>query len=377
MTDNSFRYELIHTCAQSGARRGILHTPRGSFETPAFMPVGTQATVKTMTPEEVSSLGAGIILANTYHLWMRPGPEIVAAAGGLHKFMNWPRPILTDSGGFQVFSLSDGREITERGVSFRSHLDGSEHELTPELAIDIQTSLGADIIMQLDECADWKESEDYIRSSSRRTLRWLERCLRQHQLNNSSQALFGIVQGGVYEDLRRLSAEQTVAFDLPGYAIGGLSVGEPAELMYRMLDTVLPLLPAHKPRYLMGVGSPDYLIEGSIRGVDMFDCVLPTRLGRNGTVFTSEGYLTVRNATYAADYNPLDSSCDCYVCANYTRAYIRHLIKANEILGLRLTTWHNLYFLLNLMRQVREAISNNELLDFRSEFFSRFGYESV
>jgi len=377
MTDNTFRYELIHTCSQSGARRGILHTPRGSFETPAFMPVGTQATVKTMTPEEVSSLGAGIILANTYHLWMRPGPEIVAAAGGLHKFMNWPRPILTDSGGFQVFSLSDGREITERGVSFRSHLDGSEHELTPELAIDIQTSLGADIIMQLDECADWKESEDYIRSSSRRTLRWLERCLRQHQLNNSSQALFGIVQGGVYEGLRRLSAEQTVSFDLPGYAIGGLSVGEPAELMYRMLDIVLPLLPAHKPRYLMGVGSPDYLIEGSIRGVDMFDCVLPTRLGRNGTVLTSEGYLTVRNATYAEDYTPLDSSCNCYVCAHYTRAYIRHLIKANEILGLRLTTWHNLYFLLNLMRQVREAISNNELLDFRSEFFSRFGYESV
>ncbi|HHV42681.1 MAG TPA: tRNA guanosine(34) transglycosylase Tgt [Clostridiaceae bacterium] len=377
MTDNTFRYELIHTCSQSGARRGILHTPRGSFETPAFMPVGTQATVKTMTPEEVSSLGAGIILANTYHLWMRPGPEIVAAAGGLHKFMNWPRPILTDSGGFQVFSLSDGREITERGVSFCSHLDGSEHELTPELAIDIQTALGADIIMQLDECADWKESEDYIRSSSRRTLRWLERCLRQHQLNNSSQALFGIVQGGVYEGLRRLSAEQTVSFDLPGYAIGGLSVGEPAELMYRMLDIVLPLLPAHKPRYLMGVGSPDYLIEGSIRGVDMFDCVLPTRLGRNGTVLTSEGYLTVRNATYAEDYTPLDSSCNCYVCAHYTRAYIRHLIKANEILGLRLTTWHNLYFLLNLMRQVREAISNNELLDFRSEFFSRFGYESV
>jgi len=372
-TDSPVKYELIHVCKQSGARRGILHTPHGSFETPVFMPVGTQATVKAMTPEEVSSLGAEIILANTYHLWMRPGHDLIKEAGGLHKFMNWPKAILTDSGGFQVFSLSDARRIDEEGVKFNSHIDGSLHKLTPELAIDIQTALGADIIMQLDECADWQKDRSYIKGSVERTLRWLERCSKQHE-NTAQQALFGIVQGGVYEDLRRLSAKETISFNLPGYAIGGLSVGEPADLMYKMLEVVTPILPEDKPRYLMGVGSPDYLIEGVIRGIDMFDCVLPTRLGRNGTVMTSEGRLTVRNATYARDFAPLDPNCSCYACRNYTRAYIRHLIKANEILGLRLTTWHNLHFLINLMSQVREAISRNELLDYRDHFFSQAGW---
>ncbi|NLB09406.1 MAG: tRNA guanosine(34) transglycosylase Tgt [Clostridiales bacterium] len=376
MTENPVRYELIHICRQSGARRGILHTPHGSVETPVFMPVGTQATVKTMTPDELKSLGAGIILANTYHLWMRPGPGIISEAGGLHSFMNWPRAILTDSGGFQVFSLSDTRQISERGVQFNSHIDGSRHELTPELAIEIQTAFGSDIIMQLDECADWKQDKAYIKSSLERTLRWLERCMQKHD-NHQQQALFGIVQGGVYPELRKLSAKQTISFDLPGYAIGGLSVGEPADLMYQMLETVQGILPVDKPRYLMGVGSPDYLIEGSIRGIDMFDCVLPTRLGRNGAVLTGRGRITVRNAQYARDFSPLDPECKCYVCQNYTRAYIRHLIKANEILGLRLTTWHNVYFLLNLMKRIREAISNNELLDFRNEFFARFGYTIV
>ncbi|MGI6089940.1 MAG: tRNA guanosine(34) transglycosylase Tgt [Saccharofermentanales bacterium] len=376
MTESPVRYEIVHICRQSGARRGILHTPHGSVETPVFMPVGTQATVKTMTPDEVKSLGAGIILANTYHLWMRPGPEIISEAGGLHSFMNWQQAILTDSGGFQVFSLSDTRQISERGVQFRSHIDGSQHELTPELAIDIQTALGSDIIMQLDECADWKQDKVYIKASLERTLRWLERCIQRHE-NYQQQALFGIIQGGVYPELRKLSAEQTVSFDLPGYAIGGLSVGEPVDLMYQMLEAVQEVLPADKPRYLMGVGSPDYLIEGSIRGIDMFDCVLPTRLGRNGTVLTGRGRITVRNAEYARDFSPLDQECQCYVCQNYTRAYIRHLIKANEILGLRLTTWHNVYFLLNLMQKIREAISNNELLDFRDEFFARFGYTVV
>ena len=369
-TDSPVKYELLHVCKQSGARRGILHTPHGDIETPVFMPVGTQATVKAMTPEEVSSLGAGIILANTYHLWMRPGHDLVREAGGLHKFMNWPHAILTDSGGFQVFSLSGARKIKEEGVSFNSHIDGSLHELTPELAIDIQTALGADIIMQLDECADWQADRGYIKASAERTLRWLERCVKQHK-NDAKQALFGIVQGGVYEDLRKMSAEQTITFDLPGYAIGGLSVGEPADIMYKMLEVVTPILPADKPRYLMGVGSPDYLIEGVIRGIDMFDCVLPTRLGRNGTVITSQGQLTVRNASYAGDFTPLDPNCSCYACQNYTRAYIRHLIKANEILGLRLTTWHNLHFLLNLMSEIREAISRDELLDFRDYFFSQ------
>ena len=367
------RYELVHECKQTGARRGIVHTQRGSFETPAFMPVGTQATVKGMSPDELKSMGAGIILSNTYHLWMRPGPDIVANAGGLHKFMNWDRPVLTDSGGFQVFSFSENRNITEEGVHFRSHIDGSKHLLTPEKSINIQNKLGADIIMAFDECSPFPADHNYIDHSSTRTARWMERCIKAHK--REDQALFGIIQGGMYPDLRARSTREITAFDLPGYALGGLSVGEPIELMLAMLEASVHLMPKDKPRYLMGVGSPDYLIESSIRGMDMFDCVLPTRIGRNGTVLTRKGRLIVRDLKSATHYGPIDEDCDCYVCQNYSRAYIRHLIKAGEMFGLRLTTWHNLHFLLKLMEDVRTAISEDRLADFRDEFFDGFGYE--
>ncbi len=373
LTDWPVHYELVHECKQTGARRGIVHTPHGSFETPAFMPVGTQASIKGMAPEEVKSMGAGIMLSNTYHLWMRPGPDIVRDAGGLHKFMNWDRAVLTDSGGFQVFSFSDRRKITEEGVHFRSHIDGSPHLLTPEKSIDIQNKLGADIIMAFDECSPYPADHKYIDKSSTRTARWLERCIKSHARDD--QALFGIIQGGMYPDLRRRSAREITAFDLPGYALGGLSVGEPIELMLAMLEETVPLMPADKPRYLMGVGSPDYLIESSMRGIDMFDCVLPTRIGRNGTVLTKKGRLIVRDLKNATNYGPIEDDCDCYVCKNYSRAYIRHLIKSGEMFGLRLTTWHNLHFLLRLMEDVREAISRDRLKDFRDEFFEGFGYE--
>jgi len=368
------RYELKHICKQSGARLGLVHTPHGSFPTPAFMPVGTQATVKGMSPDEIKSMGAGIVLSNTYHLWMRPGSELIREAGGLHRFMNWDRAILTDSGGFQVFSLSDLRHITEEGVGFKSHIDGSRHVLTPEKSIQVQNDLGSDIIMAFDECTPWPAERDYAQRSLERTTRWLERCITTHQ-RPAEQTLFGIVQGSTYPDLRQQSAREITSFDLPGYALGGLSVGEPGELMYQILEETVPLLPAGKPRYLMGVGSPDYLIQGSIRGIDMFDCVLPTRMGRNGSVMTSRGRLIARDAKCARDFGPLDPACSCYVCQNYSRAYIRHLIKADEMLGLRLTSWHNLHFLLNLMEQVRAAIAADRLLDFRDEFFDGYGYD--
>jgi queuine tRNA-ribosyltransferase len=366
-------YELKHVCKQSGARLGTVHTPHGSFNTPAFMPVGTQATVKGMSPDEVKSMGAGIILSNTYHLWMRPGSDIVREAGGLHKFMNWDRAILTDSGGFQVFSLSENRKINEEGVHFRSHIDGSKHILTPEKSISVQNDLGSDIIMAFDECTPWPAEHKYAKHSLERTTRWLERCIEAHK-NDKKQALFGIVQGGTYADLRQQSAKEITQFDLPGYALGGLSVGEPGHLMYEMLEATVPLLPSDKPRYLMGVGSPDYLIEGSIRGIDMFDCVLPTRIGRNGTVMTHQGRMIIRDKKIARDFSPIDEKCDCYVCRNYSRAYIRHLIKAGEMFGLRLTSWHNIHFLLKLMEDVRKAISEDRLLDFRDEFFFEYGY---
>jgi queuine tRNA-ribosyltransferase len=366
-------YELKHVCKQSGARLGTVHTPHGSFDTPAFMPVGTQATVKGMSPDEVKSMGAGIILSNTYHLWMRPGSDIVREAGGLHKFMNWDRAILTDSGGFQVFSLSENRKINEEGVHFRSHIDGSKHILTPEKSISVQNDLGSDIIMAFDECTPWPAEHKYAKHSLERTTRWLERCIEAHK-NDKKQALFGIVQGGTYADLRQQSAKEITQFDLPGYALGGLSVGEPGHLMYEMLEATVPLLPSDKPRYLMGVGSPDYLIEGSIRGIDMFDCVLPTRIGRNGTVMTHQGRMIIRDKKFARDFSPIDEKCDCYVCRNYSRAYIRHLIKAGEMFGLRLTSWHNIHFLLKLMEDVRKAISEDRLLDFRDEFFFEYGY---
>ena len=365
-------YELIKTCKQSGARLGLVHTPHGTFETPAFMPVGTQATVKTMTPDELKDLDAQIILSNTYHLYLRPGHDLVKEAGGLHKFMNWDRPILTDSGGFQVFSLSKLRDITEEGVTFRSHLDGSKHFLSPEKVMEIENALGSDIMMAFDECTPYPASYEYAKNSLERTIRWAKRCKEAHK-NPDKQALFGIIQGGMYKDLREHSVEEMIKLDLPGYSVGGLSVGEPAELMYEMLEHTVPLMPKDKPRYLMGVGTPDYLIESAIRGIDMCDCVLPTRIGRNGTVMTSHGKLTVRNAVYARDFRPLDEECDCYVCKNYTRAYIRHLIKAGEVLGARLTSYHNVHFLLNLMRNVRQAIRDDRLLDFRDEFAAKYG----
>lgn len=366
-------YELIKTCKQSGARLGKIHTPHGTIDTPIFMPVGTLATVKTLSPEELNEMSAQIILSNTYHLWLRPGEEIVKEAGGLHSFMNWHKPILTDSGGFQVFSLSKLRDIQEEGVYFRNHLNGEKLFLSPEKAVEIQEALGADIIMAFDECPPYPAEEPYMKSSVERTSRWAERCL-EAQTNSENQALFGIVQGGAYEKYRKQSVNDLLSLDFPGYAIGGLSVGEPKQIMYEVLEMTTPLLPDDKPRYLMGVGSADALIEGAIRGIDMFDCVLPTRIARNGTCMTSTGRLVVRNAKYARDFRPIDENCDCYTCRHYSRAYIRHLVKANETFGFRLTSYHNLYFLLNLMKNVRDAIQEDRLLDFKEEFFEQYGF---
>jgi len=367
----AIRYELIKECKQSGARLGRLHTPRGIINTPIFMPVGTAATVKAMTPEELKDMNAEIILSNTYHLYLRPGHELIEKAGGLHKFMNWDRPILTDSGGFQVFSLGDLRKITEEGVEFRSHIDGSKHFLSPEKATEIQNALGSDIMMAFDECAPYPADHDYVKKSLERTTRWAKRCKDAHK-NPEKQALFGIVQGGMYKDLREQSVKELLELDFPGYSVGGLSVGEPKELMNEVLDYTVPLLPKDKPRYLMGVGSPDALIDGVIRGIDMFDCVLPTRIARNGTAMTSQGKVVIKNAKYFDDFSPLDPECDCYTCRNYTKSYIRHLFKANEILSSRLLTTHNLYFLINLMKDVRQAIMDDRLLDFKEEFFARY-----
>lgn len=367
-------FELKHVCKQSGARYGILHTPHGDIETPIFMPVGTQASVKGLSPEELKAIKAQIILSNTYHLWMRPGPGLIKKAGGLHKFMNWDRPILTDSGGFQVFSLAENRKIEEEGVHFKSHIDGSRHFLTPEKAIEIQEDLGSDIMMQLDECIPYPADYAYTKHSLERTTRWLERCLKQQKYPDK-QAIFGIIQGGMDKSLREQSAREIIAFDTPGIAIGGLSVGESKKTMLEMLDVLRPLLPDHKPHYLMGVGTPDYILEGVLRGIDMFDCVWPTRLGRNGSAVTSIGQITVRNAKYAEDFSPLDPNCDCYCCQIYTRAYIRHLIKANEMFGLRLTSYHNLYFLLHLTDQIRKAICQDRLLDFYHDFNRQFDYD--
>ncbi|KXZ15259.1 queuine tRNA-ribosyltransferase [Bacillus nakamurai] len=373
MAEQPIRYEFIKECKQTGARLGRVHTPHGSFETPVFMPVGTLATVKTMSPDELKSMDAGIILSNTYHLWLRPGHDIVKEAGGLHQFMNWDRAILTDSGGFQVFSLSKFRNIEEEGVHFRNHLNGDKLFLSPEKAMEIQNALGSDIMMAFDECPPYPAEYDYMKRSVERTSRWAERCLKAHA-RSDEQGLFGIVQGGEYEDLRTQSAKDLISLDFPGYAIGGLSVGEPKHVMNRVLEFTTPLLPKDKPRYLMGVGSPDALIDGAIRGVDMFDCVLPTRIARNGTVFTNEGRLNMKNAKYERDFRPIDEECSCHTCKNYSRAYIRHLIRCNETFGIRLTTYHNLHFLLHLMEQVRQAIREDRLGDFREEFFERYGY---
>lgn len=367
------RYELLQTCEHTQARRGRLTTPHAVIETPVFMPVGTQASVKTMAPWELLELGAGIILANTYHLHLRPGEDLVRRAGGLHGFMNWPSAVLTDSGGFQVFSLAQLRKITDEGVYFRSHLDGSSHAFTPESVMAIENALGADIIMAFDECPPYPATREYVETSLRRTLAWAGRCKAAHR-RPDEQALFGIVQGGEHLDLRRQSSEVLVELDLPGYAVGGLSVGEPKPLMYEVLAATTPWLPRDKPRYLMGVGAPEDLFEGVERGIDMFDCVLPTRIARNGTVFTAQGKRVIRNAQFAEDFSPLDEACSCRVCKTFSRAYIRHLIKADEVLGIRLTTYHNVHFMLDLMRKIRESIEHGRFLAYKREFYYRYGY---
>lgn len=365
-------YELIKTDTRTKARRGRVTTPHGTIETPVFMPVGTEATVKAMRPEEIKEIGAEIILSNTYHLYLRPGHEIVKAAGGLHKFMNWDRPILTDSGGFQVFSLGAMRKIREEGVEFRSHIDGSKHMLSPEKSMEIQNALGSDIIMAFDECAPYPADRQYVKDSLERTTRWLRRCKEYHQ-NTDRQSLFGIMQGGMYTDLRRESAEQIVELDLPGYAIGGLSVGEPKPLMYEIMDECVDYLPKEKPRYLMGVGSPDCLFEGVERGIDMFDCVLPTRIARHGMAMTSQGRVNIKNAAYEKDFTPLDPNCDCYTCRNYSKAYLRHLFKADEILSSMLMTNHNLHFLVNTMKNIRKSIEEDRFLEYKKEFYESYG----
>lgn len=367
----SISFKVLKESTETKARLGEIKTAHGIIKTPVFMPVGTKATVKAVFPEELENMGADIVLSNTYHLFLRPGADIVEKAGGLHKFMNWNKPILTDSGGFQVFSLGKLRKIKEQGVEFRSHIDGSKKFLSPEIATNIQNSLGADIIMAFDECVDWRASRDYIEDSSDRTTRWLERCIKAHK-KPDEQALFGIVQGGMFADLRRKSAKEITSFDLKGYAIGGLSVGEPKELLCSMLDVTTPLLPSDKPRYLMGVGTPDYLLEAAIRGIDMADCVEPTRVARHGAAMTSIGRISIKNAKFREDFTTLDAECNCYCCKNYTRAYLRHLYVENEILASMLLSIHNIKFLLDFMQNIRDAIKGDYLLDFRKSFYRKY-----
>ena len=369
---SEFSFKEIHVCKQTGARVGEFTTPHGVIKTPVFMPVGTQATVKTLAPYELEELGAQIILSNTYHLYMRPGENTVRNAGGLHKFMNWNKPILTDSGGFQVFSLSRLNKITDNGVEFNSHIDGSRHVFTPEKSIDIQNALGSDIIMAFDECSAAGCDKVYAERALERTTRWLERCYVHHK--NEKQMLFPIIQGNMFEDLRLRSLREVKQFARCGIAVGGLSVGEPKSVMYRMLDALRPEFPQNMPRYLMGVGSPDCLAEGVLRGIDMFDCVLPTRTARNGLAFTHAGKITVRNAVYKEDTSPLDHECDCYTCRNFSRSYLRHLINAGEVLGARLLSYHNLYYLTRLMESIRDAILNDRFGDFMTEFRARKEY---
>ena len=365
------KFEIEDRDQRFRARLGRITTPHSSFETPVFMPVGTLATVKSLSSDELEEMGAGIILSNTYHLHLRPGEELIERAGGLHQFMNWSGSILTDSGGFQVFSLDSLRKIEEEGVSFRSHIDGSPLFISPEKSIEIQNKLGSDIIMAFDECAPYPAEREYIKASMERTTRWAQRSKDAHS-QWDKQSLFAIVQGGVFPDLRKESAAALTEMDFPGYAIGGLSVGEPKEDMYHVLEETIPLLPQDKPRYLMGVGSPDSLIEGAIRGIDMFDCVLPTRIARNGTAMTSLGRVSLRNARYFDDFSPLDPECQCSTCQNYSKAYLRHLFIAKEMLGPRLVSIHNLSFLLNLMKKIREAIKTNSLLELREEFYTKY-----
>ena len=366
----NFSFELQHVEKHTGARAGVFHTPHGDILTPVYMPVGTQATVKGVLPRDLKEAGSQIILSNTYHLYMRPGDELIKRAGGLHKFMNWDRPILTDSGGFQVFSLTKLNKIKDEGVYFNSHVDGSRHLFTPEKAIQIEENLGADIIMQFDQCSEYGYTYEQARAAMERTSRWLERCAAAK--TRDDQALFPIVQGNFYKDLRAESVKRCLPYARHGIAVGGLSVGEPKPLMYEMLDHIRPLLPEGVPRYLMGVGSPDCLVEGVMRGIDMFDCVLATRIARNGTAFTSKGKIVVRNGRYREDFSSLDENCDCYCCKNYSKAYIRHLINVGEMLSAQLLSLHNITFLHKLMAGMRQAIFDDSLPQFVENFYSSY-----
>ena len=366
------KYELKKKSNECNARVGTITTPHGVIETPVFMAVGTQGTVKTLVKEDLHEIGSQIILGNTYHLWNQPGHKIVEEAGGLHKFMNWDRPILTDSGGFQVFSLAKLRDIHEEGVYFKHHKSGKKLFLSPEIALEIQNSLGSDIMMSFDECPPYPCSYDYMKQSVDRTLRWAQRSLDANK-NKDSQGLFGIVQGGEYDDLRRYCAAELVKMPFDGYSIGGTSVGEPKEIQNNVLDVVVPILPEDKPRYLMGVGSPGAILDAIERGIDMFDCVLPTRIARHGTAMTSHGRVIIKNKEYERDFTPLDDNCDCYCCKNYTKAYLRHLFKANEMLGHRLMSIHNISFLVNLTKNAREAIKNDTFLDYKKQVYEMYG----
>ena len=356
----------------SGARAGKIFTPRGEILTPVFMPVGTQATVKTLTPEEVRTIGAQIVLSNAYHLYLRPGIEIIEKAGGLHSFMNWHFPILTDSGGYQILSLAKLRRIKEEGAIFYSQWDGSEHFFTPEKVIDIQISLDSDIFMVLDECTPYPSSYEYVKSSIERTIHWAEKSKKYLSSLHKGKTLFGIIQGGIYTDLRKECATRLVDMDFPGYALGGLSIGEDRRDTLRIIEEVASILPESKPHYFMGGGRPEDIIEYVERGYDMFDCSIPTREGRTGVAYTREGKITVRNAEYSRDYSPLDKNCTCYTCRNYTRAYLRHLFHTHEILGLRLLSFHNLFFFFDFMKRMRNAILRNEFLDFKKEFLRKY-----
>lgn len=369
----SFSFKLLKKSSECAARLGEITTSRGVISTPIFMPVGTLATVKTLTPEELTHMKAEIILGNTYHLYLRPGTDVIEKAGGLHKFMNWDKPILTDSGGFQVFSLAKLRKIKDDGVEFSSHIDGSKHFFTPEKVIDIQNILGSDIMMPLDECVPYPAEHDYTKKSLKLTHKWAS-LSKEHFKNKKikNQALFGIVQGGMYPDLRRESADYLTELDFNGYSIGGLSVGEPKHLMHEMLELTVPHLPENKPRYLMGVGKPEDFFECIMRGVDMFDCVLQTRIARNGTALTHYGKVAIKNAKYRFDFSPLDEDCNCYTCKNYTKAYLRHLFIAEEILGARLFSYHNLYFSINLIRNIRKAIKEDRFLKYYKEFMEKY-----
>jgi queuine tRNA-ribosyltransferase len=368
-----FEFKIIAECPVTGARAGEFRTPHGVIKTPVFMPVGTQATVKAMSPPELEEIGAQIILGNTYHLHLRPGADVVREAGGLHRFMGWNHPILTDSGGFQVFSLSSLRKVTDEGVEFRSHIDGSKRFMTPEISIDVQMDLGSDIAMCFDECVSLPTTEETSRAAMERTIKWASRCWDHHR--GPDQALFGIVQGALFEDQRIDCAKRLIGMDFPGYAVGGLSVGESRDEMYRILDALRPVLPEGKPRYLMGVGAPENLVEGISRGIDMFDCVLPTRNGRNGSLFVQGGKINIKSKVYERDFSPIMEECDCYACRNFTRAYIRHLYRVGEILASRLCSWHNLRFLTKLMETARRAIIGGSFPGFRERAISGEAWE--